>query len=303
MILASHGIIGSSIVQIPPTPLLDDYPNAAAAYSLRLLRSAYTGNAIEVRNDSGTHLDIGFVDGELDTATLLTHCGAGNGTVSKWYDQSGNGYDAGQTTVENQPQIVSSGSVILDNGKLTIKFNGNSDFLNLSNYANLFNNVGYANIFNVSKFSTSTALVTLFFASTGGNANNRARIIFGVFQDNKLYTGGRRLDTDIGYLQSSTGTISDNSQYLQSSIISYADSDLRQYVNGILDGENLNFQTDGNTDATNSENLNSLDITIGSLGTANYYNGFLQEMIIYTSDQSSNRTGIEDNINSHYNIY
>jgi hypothetical protein len=295
------GAVGSNSLDF----LLDIYPNAAAAYSLRKLRIAYTGNAIRVRRASdNTEQNIGFdSNNELDTVSLASFCSGTNGFVTTWYDQSGNGRDATQSTGANQPQIVSSGSVILDNGKPTIKFDGNSDFLNLSNYANLFNNVGYADIFNVSKFSTSTALMTLFFASTGGNANNRGRIIFGVFQDNKLYTGGRRLDTDIGYTQLSTGTISDNTQYLQSSIISYADSDLRQYVNGILDGENLNFQTDGNTDATNSKNSNGLDITIGSLGTANYYNGFLQEMIIYTSDQSSNRTGIETNINDFYSIY
>ena len=106
--------------------LLDDYSGAAAAYSLRLLRSAYTGSAIEVRNDSGTHLDIGFVDNELDTATLLTHCGSGNGTVSKWYDQSGNGNDATQSTAANQPQIVSSGSVLTKYGQPNLELNVDS---------------------------------------------------------------------------------------------------------------------------------------------------------------------------------
>jgi hypothetical protein len=33
-------------------PLLDTYSGAAAAYSLRLLRSAYTGDAIRVRRAS-----------------------------------------------------------------------------------------------------------------------------------------------------------------------------------------------------------------------------------------------------------
>jgi hypothetical protein len=32
--------------------LLDDYPNAAVAYSLRKLRTDYTGNSIRVRRSS-----------------------------------------------------------------------------------------------------------------------------------------------------------------------------------------------------------------------------------------------------------
>jgi len=32
-------------------------------------------------------------------------------------------------------------------------------------------------------------------------------------------------------------------------------------------------------------------------------NGILQEIIFYNSDQSSNRTGIETNINDFYSIY
>jgi hypothetical protein len=51
--------------------LLDDYPTAAAAYSLRKLRNGYSGNAIRVRRSSdNAELNIGFVANELDTAHL-----------------------------------------------------------------------------------------------------------------------------------------------------------------------------------------------------------------------------------------
>lgn len=107
--------------------LLDVYSGAAAAYSLRKLRTAYTGNAIRVRRSSdNTETDIGFVSNQLDTATLLTFCGAGNGFVTTWYDQSGNGWNAIQTTTANQPQIVSTGVIITDNSKPSLSFNGTS---------------------------------------------------------------------------------------------------------------------------------------------------------------------------------
>jgi len=100
------------------TGLLDDYPNSAAAYSLRLLRSAYTGSAIRVRRSSdNTEQDIGFVNNQLDVSDLQSFCSGTGGFVTTWYDQSGNGYNATQTTAANQPQIVSSGSVILENTK------------------------------------------------------------------------------------------------------------------------------------------------------------------------------------------
>ena len=111
--------------------LLDTYTGAAAAYSLRRLSGSYTGSSIEVRraSDNAT-LDIGFVNNELDTATLSTFCSGTNGYVTTWYDQSGNGNDAEQTTAASQPKIYDSSSgVILENGKPTAKFDGTDDFL------------------------------------------------------------------------------------------------------------------------------------------------------------------------------
>jgi len=91
---------------------------AVTAFSLRLLSSSYAGKAIQVRRDSdNTTQDIGFTtNGDLDTAALKTFVGSGNGYVSIWYDQSGNGINATQTTAANQPQIMSSGVINRDNG-------------------------------------------------------------------------------------------------------------------------------------------------------------------------------------------
>jgi hypothetical protein len=92
--------------------LLDTYSGAAAAYSLRLLRTAYSGNCIRVRRSSdNAEQDFGFVSNDLDTASLLTFCGVGNGFVTIWYDQSGNVNNANQTVALSQPQIVASGVV------------------------------------------------------------------------------------------------------------------------------------------------------------------------------------------------
>ena len=109
--------------------LLDLYPNAAAAYSLRKLRNSYTGSAIRVRRSSdNAEQDIVFdINGNLDTASLTAFCSGTNGFVTTWYDQSGGLNNATQTTAVNQPQIVNSGNLITTNGKAALSFDGNND--------------------------------------------------------------------------------------------------------------------------------------------------------------------------------
>jgi hypothetical protein len=261
--------------------LLDTYSGAAAAYSLRKLRSAYTGSAIEVRNDSGTHLDIGFVDNELDTATLLTHCGSGNGTVSKWYDQSGNGNDASQTTVANQPQIVNSGSVILDNGKPAVQFDGIDDYFDLTTSITT-EDIQYSVIElmkrpNISASSVSFANIDQPYVNViigGANTIYFSRPLSGV--NGKFETG-----TNSNYNQQLLFAIDNKT----SNLLTYSNGNL--IINGLKTGSLKTIY----------------DFDKIGLRSTSYNKGTKQELIIYLSEQSSNRTGIEDNINSHYNIY
>ena len=101
--------------------LLDVYPNAKAAYSLRKLSSTYTGSCIRVRRSSdNTEQDIGFVSNELDTTALLSFVGANNGHVTTWYNQKGTGDNLNNITAINHPLIVNSGVVETVNGKPAI---------------------------------------------------------------------------------------------------------------------------------------------------------------------------------------
>jgi hypothetical protein len=92
--------------------LLDLFPSASVAYSLRKLRTDYTGNCIRVRRSSdNTEQDIGFVGNELDITSLLAFVGVNDGFITIWYDQSGNANHSTQTVALSQPQIVASGVV------------------------------------------------------------------------------------------------------------------------------------------------------------------------------------------------
>lgn len=74
----------------PASPLLlDTYTGAAVAYSLRQLRTAYTGPAIRVRRSSdNAEQDINFVNGDLDTQSLLDFVGYNLWTYSEDLSQA-----------------------------------------------------------------------------------------------------------------------------------------------------------------------------------------------------------------------
>lgn len=88
-----------------------------AAYALRKINQDYTGNCVRIyRSSDSTYADIGFAaNGWVDTATLLTFVGTGNGYIDTWYDQSGNSNNAIAGAGE-RPAIVVSGSLVTSAG-------------------------------------------------------------------------------------------------------------------------------------------------------------------------------------------
>jgi hypothetical protein len=104
-------------IGVYPAPVLEQLSvSPAAAYSLRRLSQSAT-RAIQVRRSSdNTTLDIGFVDSDLDVASLLAFVGVNNGFVTTWYDQAGS-FNATQAVALAQPAIVTSGVVNYINGR------------------------------------------------------------------------------------------------------------------------------------------------------------------------------------------
>jgi len=271
----SSGTKGCNII-LPTAPslLLDIYPNASVAYSLRKLRTAYTGNAIRVRRSSdNAEQDFGFVSNDLDTASLLTFCGAGNGFVTTWYDQSGNGNNATQTTALNQPQIVSSGSLLVINSKpcLTLSINnagftlGSTISVGASNY----------NSFVGKKDAAGNMLRALTSSTTDGYKLMNS-------YDNKYYI----------FAKSGNYLISNSADTTTSQIL----------LTGMNSVGTMSIYKNGSVVATT---LNSYNYTnsIGFIGGGASGIYRLQEAVFYNLDQSSNRTGIESNINTYYTIY
>ena len=303
-ILGTATANSASTGQIQPVAfsgLLDEYPNAAAAYSLRKLRLLYSGSAIKVRRDSDQALqDIGFVNNELDIATLESFCSGTDGFVHTWYDQSGSGNDATQTSASSQPQIVSSGSTILENGKPAVQFDGSDDNLNTSAFemTSAFSVFG---AFNMSATSGYRALISHNFVSSGSAFLNQGRWILtrtaGAGQD---WQGGDAAIIGDGSSASryprfiSNGSVfSSNTQYVVSGVLSNTTSQL--WANGSASTAR-NQQTASITSETGK-------VYIGSSEIYDEFQGKIQEVMIWDIDQSSNRTGIETNINDFYSIY
>ena len=269
----------------PPPLLLNTYPGAAAAYSLRLLDNTYAGSAIRVRRSSdNTEQDIGFSSGELDTATLLTFAGAGDAFVKTWYDQSGNSNDAAQASTAIQPEIVSSGAVILKNGKPAVYFSSSS-FILESTSATEFTGRLQNELYCVSSYDTINAGNQY---AGGVQIGGGSR---GIMIGTNTSGSEIRYHADVATFEVATGgTISAGTQLLNG---------------GTYDGTTRDARLDGVVVGTNTDP--------GSTGTADVYfigkhpnltsgtSKHVQEMILYSA-YYGNETGIETNIDTFYSI-
>jgi hypothetical protein len=257
------------------TGLLDTYSGAAAAYSLRLLDSTYTGDAIRVRRASdNTEQDIGFDgNGDLDTSALATFCAGTDGFVKVWYDQSGNANHATQSTTANQPKIYdASTGVIEENGKAAIYADGTKQ-MSISNISTVASNYY---VFDLTKrdrtAETADGLRNDGFQSFGGGD----LLIFDPYSTGALYANSYR-----------TPAFSSSNLTIKTFGLVSGSGNLNVYENGFL-------------------HLNGTYTQVTMQGAIRLFHermiGSRSELIIYTSDQSANRAGIESNISTYYGI-
>ena len=258
--------------------LLDLYPSASVAYSLRKLSGTYTGNAIRVRRASdNTEQNIGFdALGNLDTTALTTFCSGTNGFVTTWYDQSGNSRDATQTTAANQPQIVSSGSVIMTNTKPSFQFDGTNDTL-------LFGNDGIA---------PTDLSVFVVRGITSYPSTNRTLFQYKTLGLTYNSNGGSGYGNGAHIFRSGTTVKSDNYPTLNNQALDF-----------IYNLNNLERNTFSATLSNGAVYTTSTNRIGGFNATLQLFLGHIQEIAIYELNQNSNKSAIKTNINSYYGIY
>jgi hypothetical protein len=267
----------------PVSPfLLDTYPGAAAAYSLRQLRTGVT-NVVRVRRSSD-NAELDFTAAQVTNGTLTGWVGAGNnGFVRTWYDQSGNGRDASQTTTSQQPEIVLNGALITEGLKPALSFNGISHSFN-HNYSI----TTASTILAVAKLTAVASSVEPIYEATApntslrngmiGDANNSGQ--WGTYMNSWKLSGYSAQGTRRLMISISDGLTSGTVQNtLATNGAVTTVTDTGRYAGDALDRRSI-MRT-------------SLDFT----------RGVVQEIIVWPTAQTSSRVGIESNINGHYAIY
>ena len=251
--------------------MLNLFPNASLGLSLDKLNKNYTGSAIKVRRSSdNAELDIGFVDGVLDTASLLDFVGSGNGFVSIIYDQVGSN-NMVKNLASLQGQIVSNGSVIFKGGKPCILRSSNDDGGYLSTYSP----------------NDGVAVKGMFYV---GDNQGKTSCIFG------SNSGG----SDYGFVAASGST---------SSLIDFRPTITLTKLNGgttTIANRGEVFTATNNQFLLYREIEFNFDDNVLGLGyrktkTSNFGMFTFQELVIFENTEDA--VAKENNINSRYNIY
>jgi len=266
---------------------LDTYAGAAAAYSLQKIK-ATTTNVIKARRSSDD-AELDFTAAEITDGTLTTWTGAGDGFVTIWYDQSEDNHIINATSGE-QPKIVDSGSVVLENGKPALDFGGSSE-LNKATVSISSNDYSFFGVANTSGNGTKTLF------------RNRELGTFGSFEGvgflelNHSSIQNTFIDDGSGNaLQASSNSLTYSQQIITTL---YTLSTAALYSNGSQIGSSN--QGSGSTPLTGPIALPYLNV--GGKIFSRPWQSTVQEIILYNSNQTANKAGIESNINGRYTIY
>jgi len=258
--------------------LLDLVPGAAAAYSLRSLSNSYADPVVTVRRSSDNAED-SFTASEVADGTLAAFCGAGDGFVKQWWDQSGNARHASQSTTTTQPKIVDAGAVITEGGSHAIRFassNSTEPGVRLQTLA--FTVSQPATVFIVAS-STSDDRQVLF---DGRTSETGALISTDTVY--RLFAG-----TSLPYGSIKTGQVLHSLLYSGVGSLAY------------LDGA-LSASGDIGTTAFDGLTIGNLRGVPSTIANAYEWVGTIQELILYPSDLTAQREVVEGLIAWGYSV-
>jgi len=280
--------------------ILNNVTDAAAAYSVRQIKSDYTGYCMKVRRSSDdTELDIGFLNRALDTVSLLAFVGAGDGFVSTLYDQSGNGIDI--TIAEAlQPQIVDAGTLVVGDTGLPAWMTDGVDDGFSATIAALVNAPALSFFFVYSSALAAAANTASCHLWHIGNNNVDTKIL-DRSSSSSLLTGEyllfdvRKNGNANDRIGSSSYRLSADTLNLESTFI--LSTGITAYQNGSaidLDLTNLCNVTDNFTPAAeNVSNIIDFSCLRVSGALALFTSLKYSEIILYVSDKSVNRATVE----------
>ena len=272
----SFDILSGSAGENPRLGIGRRYGGAAAAYSLRDI-GAEGGRVIRVRRDSDDE-QLDFSANQITSGALEDFVGSGNeGTVVIWYDQSGNGKNFTATGKNFEPTIVSSGTLVTENGKPAM------DMADIEHFD-----------LDTSVQISSRAVFFVINATDQGAGN--ANDIMGT-KSGGLYQMRLKGDNDYQYRVNGEnfffGDATEGSQIILSVDRDGSDNN-KAFENGSQLGST---QVGGVTENMITERL-------GKRATSNEeFVGKMQEVIFFDSDISTDRTSITNELNAHYGAF
>ena len=246
--------------------LLDLVPGAAAAYSLRSLSRSYADPVVTVRRSSDD-AEEDFTAAEVADGTLAAFCGAGDGFVYRWWDQSGNARHAVASADANEPQIVDAGVLVgLDNNP-SISFDGSDDYLPHSvieeDPSNLF-------LISVNEIDSSAAFGTIWSHRSESTRviQHTSAVASGIVRTQIRGSGNNLVDL--------SNTVTFDTSHITGFQFSKTQQSHANFVDGVT-GET-------STEAFSGETFTSTKNTIGATYTTSYtvfFKGKVSEIVVY----------------------
>lgn len=262
-----------------PLDLIGGPRISSASYSLRKLHKRYNGYIIRVRRSrDNAELNIPLYCEDLCQKTLLNFVGSDNAYIVIWYDQSGNGKNLSNISIENQPRIVNGGQIETVNGRPSIYFDGINDALNIAEDAKI------NNIMTASVVVNNTELLNdsrIFSISNGNSAQ------FSIYQsiDGSIFVGNKypeAVQISYGYPLTSLSLLT---------IIRNSTVNMQTWLNGIDIG-NIHVPT-----TSFSERL-----YVGNNESTSYWKGYISELIFFTPLTVLAKQKLEQNQSKYYGI-
>jgi uncharacterized protein (TIGR02145 family) len=301
--------------EAPMNLILDLYPSAYHAYSLRKLRSAYAGACLRVRRTTTTPIattttvDLYFnAFGTISLDSFITYVSGTNTTASTlgefcasvvngysnpddvntnqnifvvtWFDQSGTNINPTNATAGGQPRLVNSGNLEISNGKVAVRFiSTNNNRLNVSSTNMFFNNLSHYVVATPLTGATTSQIFTSL------NSTNSPRWYLPRIPTTDLSNIYISYSTDATHLSNAN----DGVTRLYSTVA--GSSTYTSYRNTTPIGTGPSF-----TNAT-------LSMSLGFSGNTTFAasaNGYIQESLIWKNQ--SNVTNIQTNIINYYGL-
>jgi hypothetical protein len=274
----AHFVEGTSAAPDVPVPaglLLDDYPNAAAAFSLRQLRTGVT-NVVRVRR-SQDDAEQDFTAAEIADGTLASWVGVGNdGFLVEPKEQGLIGVANPESVVTLQAQIVSNGALLLRSGISMFRGQIGNSYSNLA--INPFNNTTGSSSF----FVVSDSLITGERNRIFANSPN----IFLSQIDNA--SNNNRISVRSGIALNGT-----NNAYTQQAFI--LEVHIRPVEGVLIRINGVDYLQDASVVFANNV-INNLFANAGS-------RLFVAEVVYYEENKEADMNAILANINDYYGIY